>query len=115
MDLNAYPYRVTVTRIAATVTGLDAYGNDSLTEVRRELAAQACWPTDVVEDTDGRQTVTSGMKLVLDPGTSVGQQDRFEIGGVRFEVTAVQDWTNVRNPWTGEGAGVEVTLKRVTG
>lgn len=113
--LNLFPYRMPVVRLAEAVTGRDAYGNDVLTPTRVDLLAQAVWPLDVEEDTDGRQQVVAGWKLVLDPGTPVSERDRFEIAGQLCEVTAVRDWTNVRNPFTGDSAGVEVTLTRVTG
>ena len=60
------------------------------------------------------QRVISEAKLYLDPPIDYTSQDQFTARGTRFEVEgeSMGGWDN---PYTGNGYGQEILLRRVTG
>lgn len=116
-ELNRYPYASEVTRLRKVAAGRDRYGNDIFTTAEEPLDGAVVWPLEATERTDERQQVFLGMKMVLPTGYTVSETDQFRIGNdpALWEVNSARNWQWHPNPFTGDTAGFEVVLQRVTG
>lgn len=112
------PGPTTVTLLRAGPPGQDGYGNDVLTETSVAVPGCVVWPSAASssdELTAGRDTVITGLTVLAPPGTAVAPVDRVQVPGYdgTFDVVGQPaDWTS---PLTGSRAGVQVSLRRVTG
>lgn len=112
-------YAWTLTLLRTAVTGQDDYGNDVLGVVEVDVPGCAVWPRDSNgsggnEITGARDTVVIGYAAILPFGTDVKATDRFRYLGNVYEVDGEPGvWGP--SPLTGNVAGVQVALKRVTG
>lgn len=110
-----------VTLLSRSVTGQDSYGNDVYAAVATDV------PAIIMPRTSGRATgagsteatkaaadvVTTGLTVILLPGTAVKAVDQFKVSGAVYDVDGdPADWTS---PLTGTPAGVQVELVKVTG
>ena len=107
----------TVTRIRATQTGVDRYGNPTTTDAELDIDGAFFAPeqksSEPVEV--GRSAVIVEPTLYF-PGLwpDLTERDRVRVRSHEYEVDGVPaDW---RNPWgTSALGGLVVTLKRVEG
>jgi hypothetical protein len=119
-DLLRPAFRTPVVLLSTAVTGQDEYGNDVRESTRTPVGALAVWPRSAIggssstEQTQARDTVIVGLTAVLPYGTAVHATDRLEYGGLVWEIEGEPGvWGP--SPFTGDVAGVEVALRRVTG
>lgn len=114
MSQPTFPYGEDVAIARREVVGVDQYGNDVRELVTTTIPGAVVWPRTSVEYTDARDTVITGMTLLLPPGVTVEPTDRIIVRDEQYEVTAMPfNWA--QNPWTNSRAGVQVELQRVTG
>ena len=107
-----YPFGETVTLLRSEVTGRDGYGNDVRTDTELEVAGCPVWPRGSTEDTQGRDTVITGLTVVMPPGVEVLATDRVRVRGVVYAVDGEPGvWVS---PLTGTAAGTEVALTRAS-
>lgn len=109
-----FPYGEDVGRSRREVIGQDQYGNDVRETVTTTIPGCVVWPRTSTEYTDARDTVITGITLLVPPGISVEPTDEFVVRSQVYEVQATPfDWA--QNPWTNSRAGVQVELQQVTG
>jgi hypothetical protein len=107
-------FSVPVVLLSTAVTGRDEYGNDVREATETPVDALAVWPRASDEQTQGRNTVLVGLTAVLPYGTTVHATDRLRFDGRVWEIEGEPGaWGP--SPFTGNVAGVEVALIRVTG
>lgn len=101
-----------VTLITRTVSGQDAYGNDTFTETQTTINA-AFAPGTSLELVQGQDLVTIQPTLYLPPDVDPNPIDAVLVDGQRYDVDGDTDvWMS---PFTGWHPGNVVKLKRVTG
>ena len=108
-----FPAGETVTLVSAAVTGTDEYGNDVRSPTSTDLDNCPVWPTTSSEQVEGRDTVTTGLTVVLPVGTPVAATDRLLVRGAEYEVHGAPE--RFQSPFTGFTPGLVVNLRRVTG
>lgn len=112
--MTGYPFAQQVTWVSRTVSGQDAYGNDTFNEVLTVTSAVFA-PGGSTELTAGRDTVTTQPTLYgVDTSLPVKATDVFLIGGQPFEVDG-DPQVYQPNPFTGSQFGAVVKLRKVTG
>lgn len=96
------------------VTGVDAYGRETVAWVDEQVDGLGFEPGSSSEPRAGAQRrVNTKPTLILPDGLVIGSEDQITVRGVRYEV---EGETGVwRNPFTGWSPGGEVTLQKVTG
>lgn len=106
-----FPYGQTVTVVRGG--GVDQYG-DPIAGVSFDVELCAVAPRSSSDINDRSRSGVIVGKLVLFPaGTVILPADRFEIGGVAWELDGdAGDWVS---PFTGWNPGVEAALKRAAG
>jgi hypothetical protein len=108
----------TITRLHATRTTTDRYGNtvpDWTTRLDREpVAGCLVAPDTSPEDLEqGRRGVVLGLTVYTPADVDPGAHDRFEIHGDTWEVDGEPaPW---RYPGSGRSAGHQIHLRRVEG
>lgn len=94
---------------------LDAYGRPKVSFVDAVLENVAVAPGSTSEPRrQGSERVTTQMTLYLQPDPGVKPGDRFTVRGTRYEVEGDVSGAWV-NPFTGNGFGCEIGLRKVTG
>lgn len=115
------PLPVTVTLHRAGTPTEDEYGNDVATETAVPVPGCAVWPSDpnaagANEQLQARDTVITGLTVLAPAGTVVAATDRMSVPGYGepFDVVGLPaSWGP--SPLTGTHAGVQVSLRRVSG
>lgn len=107
----------TITRLRATSTTQDRYGNDEpdwADPDSEPIAGCAVAPRTAPEDTDaGREGVIIGLTVYAPPGADIRPTDRVVCRGDLYVVDGpVGLWTS---PFSNVAAGNEIQLKRVEG
>lgn len=114
MNSPSFRYGRPVTIITQAVIGQDDYGNDVPGPVVRIIPGCSWWPTQGEEITEDRDLIVTGLTVLAPPGTVIAGTDRVVVDGKDYEVQGDPlVWT--LNPFTGSSAGVQLTLRRVTG
>lgn len=114
MSTPSFPYGEDVGLSRVEVIGVDQYGNDVSDLVTTTIPGCVVWPRTSAEFTDSRETVITGITVLIPPGIAVKATDRFVIRDELYDVSALPfDWS--QNPWTNSRAGVQVELEKVTG
>lgn len=103
-----------VTYMAASVTGVDARGNDVTTFTSSTVGPCAFVPGSEAEATEGSEQTTTGALLYMPAGTPVSPLDRIQrFNGEVYEITGESNaWAS---PFTGTASPVQVRLRRVVG
>lgn len=114
MSQPVLPYGEDVALIRREVIGVDQYGNDVEDDVTTTIPGCVVWPRTSVEYTDARDTVITGITVLIPPGVDVAATDRFVVRGENYDVQA-QPFNWSHNPFTNSRAGSQVELTKVTG
>lgn len=114
MSIPSFPYGEDVAVARREVIGQDRYGNDVRETVTTTIPGAVVWPRTSTEYTDARDTVITGITVLIPPGIAVEATDQFIVRGDMYEVQALPfNWS--QSPWTNSRAGVQVELRQVTG
>ena len=112
-------FAVTLTLLRTSVSGQDGYGNDVRESVEVDVPGCAVWPRDSNgsggnERTGTQDMVIVGYAAILPFGTDVKATDQVRYAGTVYDVDGEPGvWGP--SPLTGNVAGVQIALKRVTG
>ena len=112
-------HAVTLTLLQTAVAGQDDYGNDVLESIEVDVPGCMVWPRDSNgsggnERTGTQDTVIVGYSAVLPFGTAVKATDLVRYAGTVYDIDGEPGvWGP--SPLTGNVAGVQIALKRVTG
>ena len=112
-------FAVTLTLLRTSVSGQDDYGNDVRESVEVDVQGCAVWPRDSNgsggnELTGTRDTVIVGYSAILPFGTVVKATDLVRYAGTVYDIDGEPGvWGP--SPLTGNVAGVQIALRRVTG
>ena len=115
------PLPTTVTLHRAGEPTQDDYGNDVATLTSVPVPGCVVWPSDANsggsnEQNQARDTVITGLTVLAPAGTVVAATDQMSVPGYGepFDVVGLPaSWGP--SPLTGTHAGVQVSLRRVTG
>lgn len=114
MSEPGFAYGEDVTLSRREVIGEDQYGNDVRQTVGTTIPGCVVWPRVSTEFNDARDTVITGITVLIPPDVEVLPTDKFIVRNEEYDVAALPfDWS--QNPWTNSRAGVQVELQRVTG
>lgn len=112
-----YPMAELVTVVRRTASGRDRDGNDTFTTASTQYRAvvwpRSGWPRAGAELTQGDETVTARLQVLLPTGTVVGPLDRVDVRGLAYEVDGQP--VDHSSPFTANTSGLLVSLRRVTG
>lgn len=123
----AWPRGEQVTIVHLTRSGRDIYGDDTWTRTEEQVTgiiAPRAVPGPAAisvggearaapEMLQGGEMIIIGLTLYLQPGTQIADTDHVIARGQEFYVDgAPDDWLS---PFTGAGAGIQVTLTLITG
>jgi hypothetical protein len=109
-----FPFGEDVAIARREVVGVDDYGNDVREMVTTTIPDCVIWPRTSVEYTDARDTVITGITVLIPPDIPVLPTDKFIVRDEEYDVTATPfDWS--QNPWTNSRTGTQVELRQVTG
>lgn len=109
-----FPFGETVTLVRRVKAAEpDQFGNDVYTPTSVTVTDCVIWPRGSTEDAQGRDTITTGVAVLMQPGTAVAGIDAVLIAGQRYEVDG--DPQTFRSPFTGRDPGVLLNLTRITG
>jgi hypothetical protein len=108
-----------LTILRDTATGTDAYGMDEVTTAEIAVTGCAWWPSATTEATQGRDTVSTRMQVILPGGTDIRSTDRLQLDGDAYFPGATwrvdgdpqQHWSAL----TGSTGGVTVWVEKVAG
>lgn len=109
-----FPNAGAVTLVRRVRNGTDRDGNDQFTTARAEINGVPVWPLSSSEVLGSQDLSNSTLSALLPPGTDVTLIDAVEINGIRYEIDGDPNDYSV-SPLTGNGAGVEVHLRREDG
>ncbi len=114
MSQPSFPYGEDVAIYRREVIGVDQYGNDVRDFVSTTIPGCVVWPRTSTEYVDARDTVITGITVLIPPAIAVLPTDQLLVRGELYDVNALPfDWS--QNPWTNSRAGVQVELRQVTG
>lgn len=103
---------VTLTRRELSPTP-DEFGNDVYTPTPVAVAGCVVWPRTSSEDTNAADTITTGLTVLLPPGTDATAVDAVTVRGATYEIDGEPGV--FRSPFTSTDPGVLINLTRVTG
>lgn len=109
-----FPNAGSVTLIRRARNGVDRDGNDKFVPTRTVLTGVPVWPLSSSETLGSQDLSDSTMSALLPPGTDVTLIDAVEINGIRYEIDGDPNDYSV-SPFTGNGAGVQVHLRKEDG
>ncbi|MCW2901912.1 MAG: hypothetical protein JWO67_4177 [Streptosporangiaceae bacterium] len=107
-----FPYGVPIVLVKRSKSGTDSFGNDVFA-VTTSTVLGAFAPGGSTEQVQGQDTVTTQPTVFLPVGTNLAAVDAVQVAGLTFEVDG--DPNTWISPLTGNGFGLEVKLRRVTG
>lgn len=114
MTFPKFPYGSPATVVNRVRNGQDADGNDAFTTISTVVSGVVAWPTGSTELLGAQDFADTTMTALLPSGTNVTMIDKITLNGLDYEVDGdPNDFT--ASPLTGNGAGIEVRLKRWTG
>lgn len=109
----SFPYGQTVTVIGRSVSGQDAYGNDTYSETRTDITPCVVQTAGSVETIQFTDQVSDDLTIFLPFGTDLTAIDAVEVGGVRYEVQGdPSEWTS---PFSGHSAPIQIRATKITG
>jgi hypothetical protein len=117
--VSRYPFGQAVTLLTRSRSGVDTDGNDVFTEASTVLERVPVWPGGEgsgltgSEVEQGRDTVESGITVLLPPGTDVESIDGILVHGLRYEVAG--EPARFLSPFTGRDPGILVRASRAEG
>ena len=115
MSEPVFPFDQDVTRVRREKVAVDKYGNDVRAPVGTLIPGVVIWPEAGTSEVEGdRDTVTSGLMMLLPVGVDVTATDKFIVGTKDYQVHG-EPADYEFSPFTGSRAGHLVRLRRVTG
>jgi len=109
----SFPYGQTVTVISRTVSGQDAYGNDTYSETSTAITpcvVQSSGSTETIEFTD---QVSDELTVFLPYGTDVKAIYAIQWDGNKYEVQGnPSQW---QSPFSGHTSPIQIRATRITG
>lgn len=108
-----YPYGVTATFHARTVSGQDAYGDDQYTDATTDVPGCVFDPGTSTELVQGQDMLRTQPTLYAPAGTPVSDVDRVTVNGATYDVDGSPN--ALTSPFSGWSPGVVIRLKAVTG
>jgi hypothetical protein len=108
-----FPYGQTVTLIKRSVSGVDAFGNDTYSETTFAVSPCVIQPSGSTEDIQWTDEVATDLTVFVPYGTDVNAVDAVEIGNVRYEVQG--DNSTWISPFSGHTSPIQMRVRKVTG
>jgi hypothetical protein len=106
-------YGDTVIIVHRAVTGVDARGNDVLTETQETVTGCAVYMGRGTEQVGGTEMIADDVTVNFPDGVSITALDAMIIDGDKFEIqSSPNQW---QSPFTGIKSYVEVQGRHVTG